>query len=208
MTMKNLAFAVFLQIAILTISVAAQVKPNVPSATSAITAGAAKSATPFPTIADSQTQVYRVGVSDVLDIQLPQNPTTRSTLYSVLPDGLLDYPLAGDPFSVAGMTTKEIADQLRERIKVLDRPEVTVSVRGYSSHKVTVIGFVSSPGTKTLRREAVPLFVLLAEALLLEDASKATIIRNGQASITVSLKENAAASTLIGPGDIVKVRPD
>jgi protein involved in polysaccharide export with SLBB domain len=199
---------VFLHIAILTISVAAQMKPNVPPKTGAITAGATKSAVPFPTISSSQTQVYRIGISDVLDIQLPQNRTTRSTLYTVLPGGFLEYPLAGDPFSVVGLTTQEIAEQLRDRIKVLGHPVVNVNVREYASHRVTVVGFVSSPGTKILRREAVPLFVLLAEALTLEDASKATIIRNGQASITVSLKENAGTSTLIGPGDVVKVRPD
>jgi protein involved in polysaccharide export with SLBB domain len=205
--MKKLAFAVFLQIALLTISVAAQVKPNVPSTASVISAGTTKSTVSLPLIANSQTQVYRVGVSDVLDIQLPQTPTTKSTLYTVLPDGLLEFELAGEPFSVVGLTTKEVAEQLRQRIKVLDRPAVNVTVREYASHRVTVIGFVSAPGTKVLRREAVPLFVLLAEALPLEDASKAVIIRSGQ-TVTVDLKESTNTSMLIGPGDVIKVRPD
>jgi protein involved in polysaccharide export with SLBB domain len=205
--MKNLAFAVFLQIAILTISVTAQVKPNAANKPTSITAGTTKSPVPLLPIASSETQVYRVGISDVLDIQLSQNPTTKSTLYTVLPDGLLEFELAGEPFSVVGLTTKEIAEQLRQRIKVLDRPTVNVSVREYASHRVTLVGFVSAPGTKILRREAVPLFVLLAEAIPLDDAAKATIIRNGQ-TVTVDLKANGETSTLIGPGDVIKVRPD
>ena len=36
-----------------------------------------------------------------------------------------------------------------------------------ASHAVTVTGFVSAPGAKTLRREAVPLYAILAEALVL-----------------------------------------
>src|SRR6266496_285132 len=48
-------------------------------------------------ITATMTQSYRVGVGDVLDIQLPASPTTESTLFTVLPGGLLDYPLVGNP---------------------------------------------------------------------------------------------------------------
>src|SRR5207249_6227883 len=103
-------------------------------------------------------QVYRVGVRDVLDIQLADNSSTDSTLFTVLAGGLLDYPFAGNPTVVAGMTTSEIANLLRQRIKVFDNPKVTVTVRDYASHTITITGFVAVPGTKSLRREAVPLY--------------------------------------------------
>ena len=47
------------------------------------------------------TQIYRVGVRDVLDIQLSNNPTRASTLFTVREKGFLEYPLAGEPMPVA-----------------------------------------------------------------------------------------------------------
>jgi hypothetical protein len=210
-TMKKLAFAVALQIAILTISVAAQT-PNIPRTASAfaVRSNSAPSAVAGSNSATSAVanaglaKVYRVGISDVLDIQLPDTPNTKSTLFTVLPGGLIEYPLAGEPLRVAGLTTTEIANQLRQKIKVLDRPTVNVTVRDYASHTVTIVGFVSAPGTKILRREVVPLYVLLAEAQPLAEATTATIKR-GQAEMIVDLKDNAATATLIAPGDTIKI---
>jgi protein involved in polysaccharide export with SLBB domain len=156
-------------------------------------------------VATAATQIYRVGSGDVLDIQISANPSGRSTLFTVLDDGALEYPLAGDPIIVGGMTTNEIADVLRQRIKVFDNPVVKVDVRDYASHAVSISGFVAAPGTKTLRREAVPLYTMLAEALVLPEAARATITREGVAPIVVDLKDPKLAATLVVPGDAIKV---
>jgi protein involved in polysaccharide export with SLBB domain len=150
-------------------------------------------------------QVYRVGVRDVLDIQLADNPNLNSTLFTVLEGGLLDYPFAGDPVVVAGLTTPEIAALLRRRIKVFDHPTVVVKVRDFASHTVNVSGFVAAPGVKTLRREAVPLYTVLAESLVLPEAARATIIRQGRAPFVVDLKDPDVSATLIVAGDTIKV---
>ena len=50
--------------------------------------------------AAAATQVYRVGVRDVLDIHLVELANGNSTLFTVLPGGMLEYPLAG--MSVSG----------------------------------------------------------------------------------------------------------
>src|SRR6266508_4213580 len=151
------------------------------------------------------TQVYRVGVRDVLDIQLTSNPSIDSTLFTVLDGGVLDYPFAGDPIAVAGLTTSEIAALLQQRIKIFDNPTVAVNVRDYASHAVIVTGFVAAPGKKTLRREAVPLYTVLAEAQLLPEAARATITRQGRAPFVVDLKDANPSSTLIMAGDAIKV---
>jgi protein involved in polysaccharide export with SLBB domain len=151
------------------------------------------------------TQVYRVGPGDVLDIQLADNPGRSSTLFTVLDDGVLEYPLAGNPVVVGGMTTPEIAALLRQRIKIFDDPKVKVDVRDYASHAVSISGFVAAPGTKILRREAMPLYTMLAEALVLPEAARATITREGQAPIIVDLKDTNQAATLVVPGDAIKV---
>jgi protein involved in polysaccharide export with SLBB domain len=173
-------------------------------------ASASSPASPSNSVAPSAkavapSQVYRVGIRDVLDIQLIESPGKSSTLYTVLDGGLLEYPLAGSPISVAGLTTAEVAALLRKQIKILDNPAVEVSVRDYASHSVSITGFVAAPGMKTLRREAVPLYVLLAEAMVLPDAARATITRPGRQPVVVDLKDVSLSSTLVIPGDAIKV---
>jgi len=153
----------------------------------------------------ASTQIYRVGPGDVLDIQLSNYPSRTSTLFTVLPDGILEYPLAGNSIVVGGMTTVEITKLLQQRIKIFDDPKVKVDVRDYASHAVTIIGFVSAPGTKILRREAVPLYTVLAEALVLPEAARATITRQGAPPINVDLKDPRLSAALVVPGDVIKV---
>ncbi len=155
--------------------------------------------------AAAPSQIYRIGVRDVLDIQLPGQSGKQSTLFTVVDGGLLEYPLAGGPIVVAGLTTSEVAALLRQRIKILDSPVVVVNVRDYASHPVTVTGFVAAPGVKNIRREAVPLYTILAEALMLPEAASATITRQGRAPILVDLKDSNLASTPVLPGDVIKV---
>jgi protein involved in polysaccharide export with SLBB domain len=150
-------------------------------------------------------QIYRIGAGDVLDVQLVDMPTSKSTLFTVQGGGKLEYPLAGDPLSVVGLTTDEIATRLRASIKVFDHPRVLVRVRDYASHNVAVSGAVANPGTKALRREAVPLYVLLAEAQPQTEASRVTVSRSGQAPINLDLNDQRSAATLVQPGDEIKV---
>ncbi|MDQ1638832.1 MAG: polysaccharide biosynthesis/export protein VpsN [Pyrinomonadaceae bacterium] len=156
------------------------------------------------TLAPIPSQIYRVGVGDVLDIQLNNNPSQESTLFTVLSGGMLEYPLAGSPLQVTGMTASEIAATLRTKIKLFEDPAVVVNVRDYASHTVTVSGFVAAPGNKTLRREAVPLYALLAESLALPDAARATVTR-ATGTISIDLNDPNLSATLVLPGDIIKV---
>jgi len=150
-------------------------------------------------------QIYRVGIGDVLDVRLLDMPTAKSTLFTVLEGGLLDYPLSNAPMIVAGMTPDEIAAQLQASIKVLDNPKISVKVRDYSSHTVIVTGAVLDPGTRFLRREATPVYAVLAEAQLRPDAINATITRSGAPAINIELKDQNAVNTLVMPGDVIKV---
>ena len=150
------------------------------------------------------TVVYHVGVGDVLDIRLTNLPTRESTLYTVLKSGLLDYPLLNEPLSVAGMTTDEIANLLSNQIKVIKTARVSVSIRDYASHAVVITGLVDSPGRKTMRREAMPFFAILAEALPRPEATVATIVRDGK-SQTLAFSNEAAMATLVLAGDVIRI---
>ena len=128
------------------------------------------------------TGIYRIGVGDVLDIRLLNSSTPRSTLYTVLDGGLIDLAIAGGPIAVAGLTAEEVQALLVAELKrraVEQDARVSVGVRQYSSHSVVITGIVNSPGTKFLRREAVPLYVIMAEAQARSDAGRVTIIRQG-----------------------------
>jgi len=150
------------------------------------------------------TSLYRVGIGDVLDIRLSNQPTRESTLFTVLKDGGLEYPLLNGPIAVTGLTTDEIARRLSSEIKVIQSARVSVSVRDFASHAVVVTGLVDNPGRKLLRREAMPLYAVLAEALPRPEAVVATVV-HGDKDQTVSLSDNQGLSMLVLPGDAVRV---
>jgi protein involved in polysaccharide export with SLBB domain len=177
--------------------------PATISATTNAAATSASNAAATSASAAALTSTYRVGVGDVLDIRLLNASRNESTLFTVMEGGLVEYPLAGDPVQVNGMTTEEIGASITSKVKIYDKPKVVVSVRQYASHGVIVTGLVNDPGTKSLRREAVPLYVLLAEAQPRHEAGQATIMRSGNQSITVDLTNSTATSTLVYPGDVI-----
>src|SRR5947209_178430 len=155
----------------------------------------------------SLANLYRVGVGDILDIRLLNAATRESTLFTVMAGGLLDYPLAGEPVQVSGLTTDEIKQYLVSKIKIYDDPKLAVSVREYASHTVIVSGLVNEPGTKVLRREAMPLYVVLAEAQPKPEAGSATIVHADRQTITVNLSDQKAMTTFVLPGDVITLTP-
>jgi protein involved in polysaccharide export with SLBB domain len=176
---------------------------------SASTASAEVSETSALSVDESTlTGTYRVGIADVLDIKLLNSDTTRSTLYTVLDGGLIDFPLVGGPVAVAGLTANEIQNRLVSELKrraVQDGAQVVVGIRQYASHAVIITGLTANPGTRFLRREAVPLYVVLAEAQPRLDAARATIMRANTPSMTIDLNDPTALSLVVRPGDLINL---
>jgi polysaccharide export outer membrane protein len=174
-----------------------------PATASPATASPA-SAAPVPA-----TALYRVGVGDILDIRLAGGMSKESTLYTIMSTGMLDYPLAGEPFNAVGLTTEDIGARLSAELRrrgVFDRAQFRIVVREYVSHTAMVSGLVDQPGAKVLRREAVPLYVVLAEANPRAEAGRAVIISRATGlSKTVDLSDSAALNELISHGDIINI---
>lgn len=88
-----------------------------------------------PNTKEASTDIYRVGLGDVLDIRLISSVTAnRSTLFTVVAGGMIDFPLAGGPIQVAGLTTEEIQTRLSTELKrraVEENAQVSVGVRQY-----------------------------------------------------------------------------
>ena len=155
-----------------------------------------------------ETGIYRIGVGDVLDIRLLNSSTPRSTLYTVVEGGSIDLAIAGGPIAVAGLTAEEIQALLVAELKrraVEQNARVSVAVRQYSSHSVVINGIVNNPGMKFLRREAVPLYVVMAEAQARSDAGRVAIIRQGGAPIIVDLEDADALNFQVRHGDMISV---
>jgi polysaccharide export outer membrane protein len=155
------------------------------------------------------TVTYRIGVGDVLDVRLLNSSTPRSTLYTVAEGGAIDLAIAGGPIAVAGLTAEEVQSLLVAELKrraVEQDARVSVVVRQYSSHSVVITGIVNSPGMKFLRREAVPLYVIMAEAQARSDAARVTIIRPGGTSpVIVDLADPEALNFQVRHGDMISV---
>ncbi len=161
--------------------------------------------------AEGPVNTYRVGPGDVLQIKLLNAPVREQPmLYDVRQDGQLDYPLAGPPQQVAGLTTDEIAARLLAAPMlraISEAPRVLVGVHEYASHVVTVNGLVNDPGEKVLQREAIPLYVVLAAAQPQPEAGQVRIVsaQTGRRTVAYDPAASSAMSMLIYPGDDVTV---
>jgi polysaccharide export outer membrane protein len=157
------------------------------------------------------TKIYKVGPGDVLDIRINDN-TSQSTLFTITASGLLEHPMLAEPLPAAGLTVDEISTKLESELKrraLMDNPKVSVGVRDYASHTILVSGLVKDSGTKILRREAIPLYVVVADAQPLPEAAHVTVLRNeSNQTFEVDLAEAGEMNLLVRPGDVITLHPN
>jgi protein involved in polysaccharide export with SLBB domain len=160
----------------------------------------------------SLTKIYRVGANDVLDVRLNDSESERSTLFTVTPSGLLEYPALNEPLLVSGLTVEEIGTKIEEELKaraLVENAKINVWVRDYASHSILVSGLVKESGTKFLRREAFPLYVVVADAQPVPEAARVTLVRNEQHKIyEIDLTQAADMNLLVRPGDVITLQPN
>ena len=157
------------------------------------------------------TKIYRVGPSDVLDVRINDAAAPQSTLFTVTPTGFLEHPLLAEPLQAAGLTVDEIGSKLEGELKrraLVENPKVSVGVRDYASHTILVSGLIKDSGTKVLRREAIPLYVVVADAQPLPEAARVTVVRNESSeTFEVELSESSEMNLLVRSGDVITVHP-
>ncbi len=152
------------------------------------------------------TKVYRVGPGDVLDVRL--NNAAEPTPLTVTPTGFLEHQSLSAPLTVSGLTVEEISSKLESELqKRSATASAAVAVRDYVSHAILVSGMVKEPGTKILRREAIPLYVVVADAQPLPEAGQAVVVRNETSEIfTVDLANPSETSLLVHPRDVITLQ--
>lgn len=102
--------------------------------------------TPYGMLADtSPPQEYRIESGDKLEIKFYYNPDLNEEV-TVRPDGRIALQLI-DEVQVAGHTPAQLDDLLTTRYAgELKRPEITVLVRTFTSHRIYVGGEVNQEG--------------------------------------------------------------
>lgn len=208
-----------------------------------ITAVAQQPATPpvLPNQAATATQNfpvntgdYVIGGGDEVEVKVyKQNDITGK--YRVSETGYVEFFLIGRQ-RLGGLTEGEATDLLRQQLrKYLKQPEVTVTVTGFNSQLVTVIGAIRNPGRLPLKRSMRLLDVVALSGGLMEESGRFVhLIRytpkpdntnNGTVTPaggpadspesqdidvqTINVDEiiggNSANNVLLKPGDIVSV---
>ena len=88
---------------------------------------------------------YLIGVGDVLEVQVWQEPDLSRTV-TVRLDGKISLPLAGD-VQAAGITTSELDQFLEKKIaSLVTEPAVSVMLTENRSRRYFVVGQVGQPG--------------------------------------------------------------
>ncbi|MEO7658106.1 MAG: polysaccharide biosynthesis/export family protein, partial [Pyrinomonadaceae bacterium] len=150
------------------------------------------------------TELYNVGAGDVLFVNLKNSPQ-GSGYYTVRANGTIDFPLAGENVVVSGRSVESIVEVLASSITLFSNPQIEVRVRQFASHKITVLGLVENAGEKSLQREAMPLFVIRAEASVKANATTALVTRaNSPKAEIYDLKDAKTDAVLIYPGDSIE----
>lgn len=157
-------------------------------------------------VQSSPTETYKVGIGDILFVSLQNAPAKETTYFTVLNDGNIDYPLAGEMVQILGLSTEEIEELLESKIKLYENPQVSVKIREHNSHLYSVLGLVEKSGEKAMPREAIPLYVVKAEAVVNPKANEVTIKRGHLEKQVIDLKDTKSGDVLIYPGDIVEFR--
>ena len=158
------------------------------------------------------TRIYRIGPSDVLDIRVNDNSATQSTLFTVTPSGFIEHPILTEPLQASGLTTDEIGSKFESELKrraIIENPKVSIGVRDYASHTILVSGLVKDSGTKILRREAIPLYVVVADAQPLPEAARVTVLRNdSNSTFEFDLVQTKEMNLLVRTGDVITLLPN
>ncbi len=153
------------------------------------------------------TKIYRVGPADVLDIRINDNAESQSTLFTITSAGFLEHPMLAEPLAASGLTTDEISARFESDLKrraLVAEPKVLVGVRDYASHTILVSGLVKESGPKILRREAIPLYVIVADAQPLPEAEHVTVVRNEtNETFEADLAQANEMNLLVRSGDVV-----
>lgn len=155
---------------------------------------------------------YRIHPGDVLDLKFFYNPELNETVL-VRPDGRISIQLANE-VTAAGLTPEELRKSLVERYgKDINKPEIAVIVRSFSTQRVYVDGEVFRPGMLPLAGPVTLHQAIAAAGGFLPTAKRTDVIiirdvRGRHVPLKVNMEEATkehGEPVLLAPFDIVYV---
>ncbi len=159
-----------------------------------------------------QTEDYRVGPDDVLEISVFEwefTEQTRTLECRVSETGQIALPVLG-PVDAAGRSIKDIQAAIVQQLSsqnILQNPRVAVSVKEYRSRRIGVVGAVNAPGVYALHRNVSTLMDVLTLAGGPSDSAGeiAYVLRKGTAKAN-SVRIAVDLTALLVSGDM-KLNP-
>ncbi len=114
---------------------------------------------------------YTLGRNDIVDIMVQGQPDFSGT-YAIDYNGKIQYGFIGD-LSADGLTKDELAQVLTENLKKYVRvPQVTVTIAGFNSKAIYILGEVSQPGKYAMRGDSIAIRdALIAAGLMTTGAA-------------------------------------
>ncbi|WAC06800.1 MAG: polysaccharide export protein [Thermodesulfobacteriota bacterium] len=145
---------------------------------------------------------YEIGPEDVLEIQVWDHDDLTREIY-VSREGVFSYPLIGT-VRAGGLSIEQLEQEITNRLsgKYIIDPQVSVTVKGYKSKRVFVLGEVGGsekgPGTYPLTGKTTLIEVLTLAGGLSKDAGSEVIVIRPK-----NIKENPVTLEQAGKEDRV-----
>lgn len=163
--------------------------------------------------AESATDTYVIGPTDMLTVTVWKEPTLTGSLL-VRPDGVISMPLLGD-VQASGLTPLQLADSIQAKLKkFIQDPNVSVVLTQIHSKTIYLLGELGKKGPVEMT-PGMTLLEAISSAGGLTDfanAKKIYILRNESGThqkIPVRYKEalkgDIACNVLLKPGDTIVV---
>jgi polysaccharide biosynthesis/export protein len=124
---------------------------------------------------------YSIAPDDLLDIHVV-DVRELSGEFRVNPDGTITLPLLAKPLAAEGLTPRELAATIGDRLRsagLVTRPNVVVTVKSSRLHSVAIVGAVNKPQIYPLFGTTTVLDVLSQSEGLAKDAGNTLIITRG-----------------------------
>ncbi len=195
------------------VSLANAVAPKPKRKSGRVSANFAKAAEPFTSSATAGDIAYKIGPQDVLEISVFKVPELSKTA-QVAEIGTINLPLLGE-VPAAGKTARELERHLTAKLgaKYLQSPQVTVAVKEYNAHRVTIEGAIRKPGVYPIRSKTTLLQLTAMAQGLRDDADYSGIViirqvngkRTAQQFDIYAIRSGSAPDPVIAQGDIVVV---
>lgn len=160
-------------------------------------------------------QDYKIGPRDLLDIRVFEIPELNLER-RVSDNGTIGLPLLGE-FAVAGLTSSELRSRLESMLtaKYVNRANVSVLIKEFSSKPVSIVGAVRNPGALTVSGRWSLLQAISNAGGLTEAAGrKIFVLRRGENGLSDTLEIDAddlfrGSSSQwnipLVPGDVVNI---